>query len=73
MHHVALDRTGPDQRDGDDQVGEAARLHAGQHLRLGARLDLEHANRVPGADQVVDGRVVEGQAVQVGRSPVVWR
>ena len=46
MHHAALDGTGADDGDLDDQVLEAGRLQPGQHLRLSAALDLETADGV---------------------------
>jgi hypothetical protein len=40
MHHVALDRSGPDDRHLDDQVVEGARLDARQHRHLRAGLSI---------------------------------
>ncbi len=54
MHHVALDRPGPDDRDLDDEVVEAARLQPRQHVHLRPALDLEHAERIALAQHVVD-------------------
>ena len=47
---------GPDQRDLAGEVVEATRLEPrqGRHLRAG--LDLEHADRIGGAEHVVDAR-----------------
>ena len=56
MDHVALDRPRPDDRDLDDQVVEAARLQARQHVHLRPALDLEHAERIALAQHVVDLR-----------------
>ena len=56
MHRVALDRTGTDERHLDRQVVEVARLQPRQRGHLRARLDLEHADRVGGAQHVVDAR-----------------
>ena len=56
VHGAALDRAGPHQRHLDHQVVEVLRLRAQQHLHLGARLDLEHADRVGGLDLGVDAR-----------------
>ncbi len=58
MHHVALDRAWPDDRDFDDQVVEIARLQAWQHRNLRPRFDLEHAHGVAPADHVVDPRIL---------------
>ncbi len=60
MHHVALDRAGPDDRDLDDEVVVRAGPQPRQHRHLRARLDLEHAHRVGVADHVVDRRVFGG-------------
>ena len=55
---AALDGTGPDERDLDGQVVEAARGQPGQRADLGAGLDLEDAHRVRGAEHVEHGRVL---------------
>ncbi len=60
MDHVTLDRAGSHDRHLDHQVIELAWLHAWQHRHLRARLDLEHADGVGGADHVV------GRAVFIG-------
>ncbi len=54
VHRPALDRTGADQRDLDDEVVEPAGLEPRQRGHLGPRLDLEHADRVGPAQHVVD-------------------
>ena len=46
MHHVALDRPRPDDRDLDHEVVESLGLHARQHRHLRPAFDLEHADRV---------------------------
>ena len=58
-YRAADDRARADDRDLDDQVVQVARPGARQHLDLGAAFDLEDADRVAGADHVVDGLVVE--------------
>ena len=45
MHGTALDGAGPDQRDLDREVVEAARLQPGEQTHLRAGLDLEHPDR----------------------------
>ena len=74
MHHVALDRAGPDDRDLDDQIVEGARLDPRQHRHLRAALDLEGAERVGLADHRVgarilgrDGREIEVDALVLGQ------
>ena len=54
MHRAALDRSGADERDLDDEVVERARAQPGQGGHLGPALDLEHADGVGRAQQVVD-------------------
>ncbi len=60
MHHVALDRAGPDNRHFDDEIVKLPRLEARQHAHLGAALDLKHAERVGAAQHVVDLRLFLG-------------
>ena len=56
VDHVALDRSRPDDRDFDHQIVEFARLQARKHVHLRPAFDLEHAERVPAAQHVVDLR-----------------
>ena len=58
--HVALDRTGPEQRDVGDDVGEGIDAGLADQLALARRLDLEDAERLRGADHGVGVGVVEG-------------
>ena len=46
MHHVALDRSRPNDRDLDDDVVKTFRLHPRQRRHLRAALDLKNADRV---------------------------
>src|SRR5580658_2534361 len=46
MHHVALDGTGPHDRNFDDEIVEAFGLQTRQHGHLRARFDLEHPDGV---------------------------
>jgi len=43
MHHVALDRPRPHDRDRDDEIVKFLRLEPRQHRHLSAALDLEDA------------------------------
>ena len=70
VHGVSLDGPGPDDRDLDHQVVEFPRLGLVQRLLLGSRLDLEEADGVDRADHVVDARIIEGEAVEVGADAV---
>ncbi len=47
MHHVALDRAGPDDRDLDHHIVETFRLHPRQRRHLRAALDLETRRSCP--------------------------
>ncbi len=64
MHHSALDRSGPHDRDLDDEVVEAPRTQPGQHRHLRAALDLEDAHGVGRAESVVHARVLRGDRRQ---------
>ena len=67
MHHVALDRAGPDDRDLDDEIVEGPRLDPRQHRHLRAALDLERAERVGLADHRVGARILgrDGREIEV--------
>ncbi len=58
MHHVALDRAGPDDGDLDHEIVERARLQPRQHVHLRPALDLEHAERFARGKHVVNLIVV---------------
>ena len=66
VHGIPLDGPGPDDGDLDHQVVEFPWLGLVERLLLGSRLDLEEADGVDRADHVVDARIVEAQAVEVG-------
>ncbi len=59
MHHVALDRAGPDDRDLDDEIVERARLQARQHVHLRPALDLKHAERLALLQHLIDFVVID--------------
>ena len=58
MHHVALDRPGPDDCHLDDEIVVTARPEPRQHGHLRARFDLEHTHRVAFTDHVVHERIL---------------
>ncbi|ENN83893.1 hypothetical protein RHSP_82254 (plasmid) [Rhizobium freirei PRF 81] len=58
MHHITLDRTGPDDRDLDDEVVECPRLDARQHRHLRPALDLEGPERVGPPDHRIGARIL---------------
>src|ERR1035437_4884366 len=70
VYRVTLDGPGPDDRDLDHQVVEFPWLGLVKRLLLGSRLDLEEADGVDRADHVVDARIIEGEAVEVGADSV---
>ncbi|VWC40571.1 hypothetical protein BST28156_06965 [Burkholderia stagnalis] len=72
MHGAALDRPRPHDRDLDHEIVVVARPQARQHRHLGARFDLEHADRVGSADHVVGVVVILHDVVHPER-PVVVR
>ena len=53
MHHLALDRAGPHDRDLDHEIVEFLRLQPRQHRHLRAAFDLEHADGVGALDHPV--------------------
>ena len=65
MHHAALDRSRPHDRDLHDQIVERHRAQARQHRHLRTRFDLEHAHRIGGADHRVSRLVILRQAGQI--------
>ncbi len=65
MHHVALDRARPDDRDLDDEVVEGARLDPRQHRHLRAAFDLEDAERVGLADHRVGRGILGGNGGEI--------
>ena len=71
VHHVALDRAGPDDRHLDHQIVKIARAQARQHGHLGAALDLEDADRIRFAQHVVDRRVLGRHGGEVDRAAVM--
>ena len=57
MHHAALYRPRPHDRDFDDEIVEGLWLETRQHRLLRARFDLKHAYRVGMLDHLVDVRI----------------
>ena len=55
MHHIALNGTGPHDRDLDDEIIEGRGLQPRQHRHLRPALDLEDADRVGARDHRVNG------------------
>ena len=70
VHGLALDRSGPDERDLDREVVDRLGLRAEQALHLRAALDLEHADGVGRLDLGEDGGIVERDAREVDRRAV---
>ena len=63
--------TGPHDRHLDDEIVEAARLQARQHVHLRAAFHLEHADRIGPAQHVVDGRIIARHVGQRHRQTVM--
>ena len=61
MHHLADDRSRPDDRDFDDDVVETLRPQPRQRRHLCPRLDLKDPNRVRFLQHAVDGGIVRRQ------------
>ena len=68
VHHAALDRAGPHDRDLDHQVVEGLGAQARQHRHLRAALDLKDAHRVGAADHRVDRRAPPAECASWPRS-----
>ena len=69
VHSAALDGPRTDHRHLDRQVVEAARLQPRQQPQLGARLHLEHPDRVGAAEHLVDGGLLFRDRVEVEPTP----
>ena len=54
MHHVPLNRTGPNNGHLDHQIVIAARFQPGQHRHLRPAFDLEHAHRIGPTNHVIN-------------------
>jgi len=71
VHHVALDRSRPDDGDLHHEVVEARRAQPGQHRHLRPALDLEHAQAVGPAQHGVGLGAVARNAREVEAEPGV--
>ncbi len=67
MHHVALDRPRPDDRDLDHDVVKTFRLHPRQRRHLRPALDLENADRVGLLHQLESRRVILREVREIER------
>ena len=67
MHHLADDRSRPDNRDLDDDVVEGFRPQPRQRRHLRARLHLKDPDGVRLLQHAVHGRVVGGKMGEVER------
>ena len=68
MHHIALDRAGPDDRHLDDEIVEVFRSQPRQHVDLRPALHLEHADGIAllqhGIDIGIFGRNIRKPVIQ---------
>ena len=65
MHHVALDRAGPDDRDLEHDVVKTFRLHPRERGHLRAALDLKYTDRVGVLHHLVSRRVIRRDVGEV--------
>ena len=65
VDHPALERAGPIERHGGDDVLELVRLELLEDLAEAARLELEHPGGVAARDHLVDRRIVHRDPVDV--------
>src|SRR5512133_3653300 len=62
MHHAAVNRPGPNDRDLNHQIVKALWPKPGQHCHLRSAFDLEHPHRIPTADIAINSGVFGGDA-----------
>ena len=67
VDHAGLERPGPEQGDQRDEVVEAVGLQSPDEILHPARLELEHRGRRAGAHELVGGRIVGGECLEVER------
>ncbi len=60
MHHIALNRAGPNNSDLDHQIVKAGRFQSWQHRHLRARLNLKYTERVGLLQHSVGGGIFFG-------------
>src|SRR5579884_3742269 len=63
IDHTSLQRPRPEQSDLDDEIPEGTRLGPLEKMPLARALDLEYADGLGGADEIVDPGVVVRQIV----------
>jgi len=71
MHHVAHNRSRPDDRDFHYEVVEIFRFQTGQRSHLCPALHLEHADGVALLQRFIDQRLIRGQFAQIDFFPPV--
>ena len=71
MHHVALDRSRPDDRDFDHHIVKTFRFHPRQRRHLRAALDLENADRVGLLHHLEGGGVIFRNVGEIERAPAL--
>src|SRR5271170_1350476 len=72
MHHIALDRAWPDDRNLDNQVIEGARFEPREHRHLRTTFDLKRAERVRLADHRVGAWIFRRDRRKVQRDALVF-
>ena len=71
VHHLALDRAGPDDGDLHHQIVELHRPQARQHRHLRPALDLEDAHRIRLAQHAIDPAPFGRHGGGVGQRPAI--
>ena len=71
MHHVALDRSRPNDRDFNDDIVKTFRLHPRQGGHLRAALDLKNADRVGFLHHFMRRRIIRGEVGEIEWAPAL--
>ena len=71
VHHIALDRSGPDDGDLDHQIVELHRPQPRQHRHLGPALDLKDADRIRPAQHAIDPPPLDRHGGCIGQGPAI--
>ena len=65
MHHITLDRSGPNDRDFNDDIVKTFWFHPRQSRHLGAAFDLKHTDRVGVLHDFECGRIIFRDVSQI--------
>ena len=67
MHHLALNGTGPNERDFDHEIIKAPRLETRQRVHLRATLDLKESHGIGATHHVVHGLIAHVELTEIDR------